>query len=340
MAIKCGFFDASDLFTPYTTEEGETILIPDRAYSASDLNEYLKCLVDNTGAIYQYGKAFQIKKIPDDQITPEEAAANPNSFKLSVGSGAGRIRGHYMTVDGSSDVFVTHGSANGDRWDRIIFRLNLGSRDITLNVIPGKVVEPGAQSGSSLSKDVYWATTDEDNDAGIYDIQIAEVFVPMNSTNVSDISVVMTTGQGHYCPWITHIIYHSPAQGAIMNNFDAFLDMYKDAFYTFFKNLSDNLEVSTNIVQKEMFQNSGNNWDLNSIDGYEYTCDDDGNPRDVINVFYNGLKLRDTEYQISSMGILSLVGKQYIAPGNELYVQILISQIGIPSYVDGDLIKY
>lgn len=337
MAIKSGFFDAESFDAQ--TIEGQTILVPDRAYSPSDMNDYLKSLVTDNGIILQYARTFSIEKKTDDYITPEEAAEHPNCFKLVVHSGAGRIRGHYVTNDGDIAIFVPHGSVDGGRWDNIILRLNYSARDIELKLLVGTAGAPSTDV-LHIHGDVFPATSQEDNPNRYYDLVLANISIPAGATDVANIQVRSLAGNKIYCPYITHVIYTEGGQNAALQAIDDLLDQYSANFAAWFATLTENIEVSTTINQKKAFYNSGNGWDLNDIDGYTYSCDDDNNPRDVINVFYNGLKLREEEYTISSAGILRLNNVNTVTNGNDVYVQILVSQIGIPSYVNGDLILY
>ena len=340
MAIKYGFFDAEEF--EEETIEGQTVLVPDRAYSPSDMNNYFDGIISPDGIFYPYLSACSCKVLPDSDITVEEAAAHPDCFKIEIQPGIGRIRGHFFKIEAGEYVFVPHGSADGDRYDRIILRLDEGERTISAVLLSGAVVEHTSPSNTSYNTSNYSpANNPKESMAGIYDINLCQLYIGQNAATSS--SVLMEDHRGVdiasscvYCPWITHLIYTDGGHQSVEENLDTWLKKYANYIDKWFTEVVDKLEVSTTVRSYHATFTNGSGWNLGQeIEGYTF------NPGDVFDVFYNGLRLRPGEYQIDeTTGQFSLANNRAVTGENEVYIQILKSQVGVPSYIDGDNILY
>lgn len=340
--IQYGFFDAEEFEEKVIDEQ--TVLVPDRAYSPSDMNNYFEGIISSNGAFYTTNGAFFVRVLPDSAITPEEAAQHPNAFKVIIQKGVGRINNHFVKIPDNEIIFIDHGSADGNRWDRIVLRLDVSERTITPTVLKGAVVDPGLGSSTSLNncdpKYCIWSASSHEED--IWDIGIAEIGIPMNASQSGDIPqnlIKQTTGTDH-CPWITNIIEKANGQNAVEANLQEWLRKYANYFKTWFDDVVDDLELSTNISPFYKIITGGGitQWvleDLFANEGYKF------NPGDIFDVFYNGLKLmKDQEFVVTNEGQLYLSARQTMSGDNTLYIQILKSQVGLPTYVDGDDIPY
>jgi len=344
MALKSGFFDAESFNEE--TIEGETVLVPDRAYSPEDFNSFFDGIISSTGVFYQTGDIVDGKKQPPFlcEAIPEndfiENVDPVDKFKIKIKTGTGRILGHYIRITGEEYVYVDHGSADGNRWDWIILRLNNPARTLAPAVAKGKVVDTTITDPVSSLPTLNQDTSTSNPD--IYEIPIAYIYVPRNASSSTDIRITPQTGL-KACPWITHMVYTSDGEKTVMQQLDGWLTAYGQSINDWLQNLINNLEVSTNVVQ--FFKTytvpegeTATSFDLpatvvGSTGQYKY------NAGDVFNVYYNGLQMiYGTDYEIVD-GILSLK-KPVLKGDNELNVHILKSQIGIPSYVDGDLEEY
>lgn len=337
MSIKCGFFDAEN----FTEEiiEGQTVLVPDRAYSPSDFNTYLQGIISDSGAFYaNAGKIFTVEVMDDSTIDPEEPGYTANCFKVVIHPGKGRINGCFVEIPDQEILWVPHGNVSGKRYDRIVLRLDESSRDITAELIMGRYIEDGLPSADSLNDTEYYRFDAETHEEGKYDIGIAQICILESATTSDKVKNEVTSlVGGDDCPWITHLVYGKAGQDDVVGNLDVWLNQYAQRFKDWFTNVVDNLEVSTTIVKYNAVLTEGNKWTLSEVlapSGYEY------NGYDVFNVYYNGLRLKPGEYILNNDAGTIALAKGDIAPNNELYLEVLKNQVGIPEYLNGDNEKY
>ena len=346
MSIKCGFFDAEN-FTEETIE-GQTVLVPDRAYSPSDFNTYFDNIISTTGAFYissdksQY--PFRVSVMDDSDIDPEDPGYTANCFKVVIYPGAGRINGHYVSITSPEILWVGHGTAGYRRADRIVLRLDESDRSIKPAVLVGKNIE---EEDVNINDSLIATTPSyerwvkgETHESGIYDIGLATITINSGVTSSDDVKsmVLSTVGNVDHCPWITHLVYGAKTESELNDQVDAWLNGYATYFTEWFNNVVNNLELSTNIrtFAKEIAGNdpATTQWNLETLftsEGYKF------NEGDVFEIYYNNLRLiPGTDYEINGDGDLTLRGGQSMRPGNTLFVHIIKSQVGIPSYVNGD----
>lgn len=324
MAITYGFFDAESF--DEQTIAGQTILVPDRAYSPSDMNNYFDGILTSSGVFYNYPtnkteNAFKVIGVSPDNYTDDDRTNHPGMLKATVSDGLGRILGHFVRVVGSESVYFDQGSADGSRVDRVVLRLSTSSRNISLVVLKGNPSTP-----TKIPEITRNDTT--------YEIPIARCTVPMNATSTENILIFTPETGTDLCPWITHLVYGKETEANIMTRLDAWLTQYGESIQEWARSLTEDLEVATTIRNFEAIISSGNSWTLSEVlSNYTY------NEADVVNVYYNGLRLFDGEYQIEG-GVLSLVPNRDITGDNTLHIQVLKSQAGIPTYINGDNIAY
>lgn len=161
MAQHSGFFNALRTETSY-----------DRKYNANDYSDNLAVIIGNG----------VLRSINDDlKVTAA-------GMVTSVAAGRAWINGHYYYNDATFDFDATATAVGGNRWDRIVLRLDnsLAARSVSLAYLTGTVASTPTKPELTRSGDVY-------------EICLADIYV---TANASSITVTDTRADTEVCGWV------------------------------------------------------------------------------------------------------------------------------------------
>lgn len=204
MAQKSGFFNARII-------NG----VPDRRYDASDYSDNLAVVIGN-GVL---------------RSTGDDLKVTAAGLICTVAPGRGWINGHYYKNDSALALAATVPPVGGDRWDRVILRLNggLSGREISVVYVTGTPANDPVKPDPVRSGDVY-------------DLVLADVFVAANATAVV---VTDTRADADLCGWV----YSTSGDGSFFtsldNQFEEWFEAKKEtlASVTLFKRYEDEIEL-------------------------------------------------------------------------------------------------
>lgn len=217
MAQKSGFFNSRIV-------AGN----PDRKYNAADYSDNLAVVISN-GVL---------------RSSADDLKVTSSGLACTVGVGRGWIGGHYYRNDTPLELAAVTAPVAGDRWDRVILRLN--------TAIPVREIEVVYVQGTAANDPV---KPEPVREGDVYDLVLADVFVAANATAVV---VTDTRADADLCGWV----YSTSGDGSFFtsldNQFETWFEDKKDtlASVTLFKRYEDEItlesetdEVSFNIPQ-------------------------------------------------------------------------------------------
>lgn len=315
MAIKGYFFNAVYDSSTQTY---------DREYNAEDVTGYLKLLV--RGGVF-----------PNPSTNLQVLENSGMNITVKAGSGwfaDGRkidVTADYVLTVSQSDVLLP-------RIDRVVFYADYVNRTVGLDVIVGTpAVNPTAPALTRSSSR--------------YEYGLATVLVAAQAASISQSAITDTRADTNVCGWVTGLIDQVDTATLFAQWQTAYEEFYSDmetwktsqetsfegweadqkaAFEAWLQDLTDELNVDTYVEEyhkSEEFTTSGYHYISLNWTNYTYEASD------IINVFINGQKLTDQEYDLVTTGgsPAPYVGASFgvmFPAANVMEVQVLKSVIG------------
>lgn len=323
-------------FNAIYNQETETY---DRLYNADTFNKYFAGLINLTGVFSNYGNKF---------------ATSYDGFNVSVGTGKLIINGCWYVVEGDPQVIAVpeaDSGATAARIDYIVAKWDKAARQITLEVKKGKT-----GSGKPPKPEGWTLVTKRINDrfvtvpslvmsSDVIEMPIVQYTIRPNTEAISAMANVVG---GPYCPWISHLVL-----GPDATDIDRYLQGILTLILDWTEHLQEDLQVSTYIQSYRKIVSGGdgasnsipmNLTPIHSDDplGYHFS------EGDQIFVFYNGFNLKrdgsaseassysDSFYVDTSYDPPRIIINGDMGPNDTVEIIVLKSQIGVPSYMDGD----
>lgn len=185
--LKSGFFNS---------------LNGDRKYAAAEFAAYFANFVGNGIFVRETTANLQVSAF--DNMT------------VKVGTGYGFILGYYAANDAIDYITIPTASGVYPRYDRVVLRLNLTTRQIEFAVIEG---EPAA---SPVVPELV-------RDGTFFDLGLAVIKVPKACTLVTDSYIEDTRADNAVCGWVTALVEQI--------NTSTLFNQYKAAWYEFVEQL-------------------------------------------------------------------------------------------------------
>lgn len=178
----------------------------DRTYSAADWADYFASFVGN-GVFANPASSCQV-------VSSEGRTVEVSPGKLW-------INGYMGSVTAPEAITLSASDADNPRIDRIAARLDLTHREVALAVLTG---EPSSEpQAAELTR------TDE-----IYEICLAEIYLGVGVTEITQADITDTRADGNICGWVTGLIDQIDATGLFAQ--------YQSAFELWFDNLQNQLD--------------------------------------------------------------------------------------------------
>lgn len=144
----------------------------DRTYNADDFNEFFNGILSDNGVYKKYGDGLQV--------------VAGSGMSVNISTGRARIQKHFVNVPSVENVTLQASSMTLNRYDAIVLRYDQQGRTITATVV----------TGTPASSPVKPAIT---RNANTYDICLAYVYVPANSSSVSNSNITDTREDTAVC---------------------------------------------------------------------------------------------------------------------------------------------
>ena len=166
--LNSGFFNA-------TMVNGE----PDRVYSASDVNDYIKGLISESGIFATISSACQV-------------VAN-GGMQVVVKEGRGKVGNNWFEID--KDIIINIPSADVilNRIDRIVISRDNSNRLTTITL----------KQGTLATNPVAPSLTRNDD---VYEICLANIIVNKNTATITTAMIEDTRSNSDLCGWIVGLI--------------------------------------------------------------------------------------------------------------------------------------
>lgn len=155
-----------------------------RSYSAEDFAEYLR-------AFYSDGIILNNPSAQNAGNLDLKVTSSPSSLAVTVNAGCAMIRGYWYKSEGSTSLSVNAANSIYPRIDRVVLRLDLSARKISLKVLPG--TPSAVPTAPALVRG-----------ENVYDLALARLIIPANATVITSVidersdSSVCGYMQGHY----------------------------------------------------------------------------------------------------------------------------------------------
>lgn len=197
--MRSGFFNSEIIGT-----DSNNMPIFDRAESADFWAEYFKRFIGN-GVYSNPASSFQILE--------------NSGLSLTVKAGSCFING-YFAFD-SSDTVITLADSNIllPRIDRIVARLDMTQREITIAVLTG------TPSSAPVAPDLTRNST-------VYELALADVTVEAAATSVSQLNITDLRPNSSYCGFVSGVISQIDTTGLFaqyQSEFDSWFSSLKNA---------------------------------------------------------------------------------------------------------------
>lgn len=144
----------------------------DRTYNADDFNEFFNGILTDNGVYKKSGNALEV--VPG------------TGMSVNISTGRCRIQQHFVAVSAVENLTLEASSMTLNRYDAIVLRYNQEERTITAQVITG--TPASSPSKPSISRN-----------ANTYDMCLAYVYVPANSSSVSADNITDTRDDDGVC---------------------------------------------------------------------------------------------------------------------------------------------
>lgn len=267
----------------------------DRKYNAEQMSTYFDGLVSD-GIFQSVGKKFSVT-----------AGAG---LTVNVDTGRALIECHWLKNDNVLTITLDSADVQNDRKDLIVIKLDYSARTMGVEYISG------AESVKNTETVKY--------------LVIAKITVPAGATTITQANIKDIRGSA-LCPWVTGLVKQVDTSDLFSQYEKAYEEMVqqminwwadrRNAFDTWFNNLTSTLNVNLNLTKQEFSYTTTAETDIIPlVSDYQNT--------DILLVHVNGVLFADTEYTIEA-GNIKLA--KTITAGNT------VTQILIKSIIGGDV---
>lgn len=263
----------------------------DRKYNAEQMSTYFDGLVSD-GIFQSVGKKFSVT-----------AGAG---LTVNVDTGRALIECHWLKNDNVLPISLDSADVQNDRKDLIVIKLDYSARTMGVEYISG------AESVKNTETVKY--------------LTLAKITVPAGATSITQANIKDYRGSA-LCPWVTGLVKQVDTADLFSQYEKAYEEMVqqminwwadrRNAFDTWFNNLTSTLNVNLNLVKQEFSYTTTAETDIIPlVSDYQTT--------DILLVHVNGvLVVEGTEYSIEA-GNIKLA--KTITAGNTV-TQILIKSV-------------
>lgn len=268
----------------------------DRKYNAEQMSTYFDGLVSD-GIFQSVGKKFSVT-----------AGAG---LTVNVDTGRALIECHWLKNDNVLTISLDNADVQNDRKDLIVIKLDYTARTMGIEYISG------AESVKNTETVKY--------------LTLARITIPAGATAITQANIKDYRGSA-LCPWVTGLVkqvdtadlftqYETAYEEMVQQMINWWADR-RNAFDTWFNNLTSTLNVNLNLTKQEFSYTTTEETDnIPLVSGYQNT--------DILLVHVNGvLVVEGTEYSIEA-GNIKLA--KTITAGNT------VTQILIKSIIGGDV---
>lgn len=292
MAVTYGFFNS---------------LNQDRLYNADQMSEYFKGLISD-GVFESVGNALQV--IVD------------SGMSVNVQTGRAIIDCKWIENDALAPVTITQAHPTLNRYSAVVIRLNRTNR----------LMEFGTVDGTPASNPAKPSMT---NTPQIVEKCLAYIYVAAGATAITAADIQDTRSSG-LCGWVTGLIdqvdtstlfdQYVAAYEQNLANMQAWEQVQKEQFQSWFSTLTDELLVNTHIERTYADVTTA---DLTRYVNFPAALDyEEG---DIIDVYINGVFLSPTQYTILENevdDVYMIRTTNALDPGNVVNFSCLKSVIG------------
>ena len=270
----------------------------DRKYNAEQMSTYFDGLVSD-GIFQSVGKKFSVT-----------AGAG---LTVNVDTGRALIECHWLKNDNVLTISLDNADVQNDRKDLIVIKLDYTARTMGIEYISG------AESVKNTETVKY--------------LTLARITIPAGATAITQANIKDYRGSA-LCPWVTGLVkqvdtadlftqYETAYEEMVQQMINWWADR-RNAFDTWFNNLTSTLNVNLNLTKQEFSYTTTEETDtIPLVSGYQTT--------DILLIHVNGvLFVEGTEYTIEAENI-KLV--KTITAGNT------VTQILIKSIIGGNVIS-
>jgi len=296
MALSCGFFNS---------------VSGDRVYNADQLSSMFEGLI--TDGVYE-------------SVGDAMAVTASSGMIVQVGTGRALLRAKWVRNDAPVDVELNSAHALLNRYTAIVLRLDINSRDITIEQIDGT-------AASNPTKPAIIRNSQ------YFDLLLAYVYVGASVTAITQSVIEDQRANTTYCGWVTGIITQVDTSQLFLQWQTAYEEFYaqmrswmtaeQSAFETWFDALTQQLQVNTYIEEykKTATVNSAASQDITlNMTGYTYDADD------IFIVSFNGLAAEPTtDYTLNTSGATPILHVNMTGSASNpqtVEIRILKSKIG------------
>ena len=268
----------------------------DRKYNAEQMSTYFDGLVSD-GIFQSVGKKFSVTA--------------GSGLTVNVDTGRALIECHWLKNDNVLTISLDNADVQNDRKDLIVIKLDYTARTMGIEYISG------AESVKNTETVKY--------------LTLARITIPAGATAITQANIKDYRGSA-LCPWVTGLVkqvdtadlftqYETAYEEMVQQMINWWADR-RNAFDTWFNNLTSTLNVNLNLTKQEFSYTTTEETDnIPLVSGYQNT--------DILLVHVNGvLVVEGTEYSIEA-GNIKLA--KTITAGNT------VTQILIKSIIGGDV---
>lgn len=290
--LSCGFFNS---------------VSGDRVYNADQLSSMFEGLI--TDGVYE--------SVGDAMIVTASSG-----MTVQVGTGRALLRAKWVKNDAPVDVQLNSAHALLNRYTAIVLRLDVNSRDITVEQIDGTAASTPTKPAIVRNSQYY-------------DLLLAYVYVGAGVTTITQSAIEDTRANTNVCGWVTGIITQVDTSQLFLQwqtAYEEFYTTFTTAFEEWFETLTEELQVNTYIEEyrKTATVTDAASQDI-SLDMTGYTYDTD----DIFIVAFNGLVAEPTaDYTLNTSGATPVLHSNMTGSTSNpqtVEVRVLKSKIGSSS---------
>ena len=134
----------------------------DRTYNADDFNEYFNGVLSDNGVYKKSGNGLEV-----------EAGSG---MSVNILTGRMRIKQHYFVVTATENLTLEASDMTNPRYDAVVIRYNANNRNVTPMIVKGTASASPVKPVPTRS-------------INIYDMILAYVYVPANSSSVESSNI-------------------------------------------------------------------------------------------------------------------------------------------------------
>lgn len=297
MALTYGFFNSVN---------------GDRVYNADQMSEMFDGLISD-GVFQNVGGAMQV--VVNDGLT------------VNVSTGRARINSQWAKIDTAYPITLNSAHVTLNRYTAICLRVDFANRQIELIARDGE--NATSPSKPAIVRDSYY-----------YELILAYIYIGAGATTITQANIEDTRANTSLCGIVSSLVQNLDTENLYnqyiaayneqLATMDAWFTAQRNAFDTWFNDLTETLNVDTYI------SNETANYTIESADGERYIDIPSSlnyTLNDTLLVFINGVNLAhgiDYEIQLNEVtGGYMAVLPQTVAAGNVFTFTVIKSQIGV-----------